>query len=81
VPVHLGISLAWTLVLERVLPRRHGVFWGAAAGAVIALLDLQVPGRRTAAVRRLVVWPQVADHVVFGAVVGGHLRVWALRLR
>jgi hypothetical protein len=81
VPVHLGISVGWALVLERVLPRRWGVGWGAVAGALIAFVDLRVPGRRTAAVRRLVVWPQVADHVLFGAVVGGYLRVWALRLR
>ncbi len=70
VPVHIGISLGWALVLARVLPRRGTVGWGAVAGLAIAALDLNVPGARTAAVRELVTWPQVADHVAFGVVVG-----------
>jgi hypothetical protein len=73
VPVHLGISVWWGTVLARVLPR-GGVVAGGIAGAVIALLDLRLPGRRVAAVRALPVGPQVADHVVFGAVVGACLR-------
>ena len=55
--------------------------WGAVAGAGIAALDLRLPGRRMAAVRALPVLPQVADHVVYGAVVGAYLRRRALRLR
>lgn len=70
VPVHFGISLGWGIVLARVLPRRATVAWGALAGLAIAALDLNVPGARTAAVRELVTWPQVADHVAFGAVAG-----------
>jgi hypothetical protein len=81
VPVHVGISVAWGVVLERVLPDRGTVFWGALAGGVIAAIDLRVPGRRAAAVRALSVFPQVVDHVVFGAVVGIYLRRRALRLR
>jgi hypothetical protein len=48
---------------------------------VIAAIDLRVPGRRAAAVRALPVFPQVVDHVVFGAVVGIYLRRRALRFR
>jgi hypothetical protein len=73
IPVHFGISVGWGLVLTRVLPR-GGVIAGALAGGLIALLDLRLPGRRVAAVRALPVAPQVADHVVFGAVVGACLR-------
>jgi len=73
VPVHFGISVWWGLVLARVLPR-GGVVAGGLAGALIAMLDLRLPGRRVAAVRALPVAPQVADHVVFGAVVGACLR-------
>lgn len=72
VPVHFGISVWWGMVLARVLPR-GGVVAGGLAGALIAL-DLRLPGRRVAAVRALPVAPQVADHVVFGAVVGACLR-------
>lgn len=73
VPVHFGISMWWGAVLARVLPR-GGVIAGGVAGAGIALLDLRLPGRRVAAVRALPVAPQVADHVLFGAVVGACLR-------
>lgn len=73
VPVHFGISVWWAMVLARVLPR-GGVVAGGLAGALIALFDLRLPGRRVAAVRALPVVPQVADHVVFGAVVGACLR-------
>lgn len=66
VPVHLGLSLGWGVVLAFVLPRRGTVAWGGLAGLAIAALDLNVPGERTAAVRALRTWPQVADHVAFG---------------
>ena len=67
-PVHVGVSLFWASVI----PRRAGVAGGAACGLGIAALDLRLlaPAR----VRALPTWPQVADHVAFGAVVG-----WALR--
>jgi hypothetical protein len=66
VPVHLGLSLGWGVVLAAVLPRRRTVAAGVLAGLAIAALDLNVPGERTAAVRELPTWPQVADHVAFG---------------
>lgn len=78
VPVHFGISIWWGLVLARVLPR-GGVVAGGVAGAVIGLLDLRLPGRRVAAVRALPVWPQIADHVVFGAVVGSQVALRRVR--
>ena len=53
---------------------RQSVVRGALGGAVIAAVDLSLPGRRFAPVRRLARGPQVADHLVFGAVVGGMLR-------
>jgi hypothetical protein len=50
------------------------VVGGAACGLAIATLDLGVLGRRFPEVRSLPLWPQIADHAAFGAVVG-----WALR--
>jgi hypothetical protein len=67
VPVHLGISLAWTVLLDRALPQRHRVLTGAAAGLAIAALDLGVIGRRIPAIAALPLGPQLADHVAFGA--------------
>ena len=69
-PVHLALSFFWAAVLERTLPARNRTAWGAAGGLAIAALDLGVVGRRFPAVRRLPLAPQLADHALFGAVVG-----------
>jgi hypothetical protein len=74
-PVHVAISLFWAAVLERALPRRHRAAYGAAAGLAIAAVDLGVIGRRRAATRRLPLFPRLADHARFGAVVGALSRV------
>ena len=73
-PVHLGISVGWAIVLARILPRRGTVLAGAAAGLAIAALDLGVVGRRFERIRALPVGPQIADHVAYGAVVGAVVR-------
>ena len=69
VPAHLAVSLFWAAVLERTLPKRHRVLWGAAGGLAIAAFDLGVVARRYPAVRRLPLVPQLADHALFGATV------------
>jgi hypothetical protein len=70
VPVHLGLSLAWAVVLARALPRRRSAEAGALAGLAIAALDLGLVGRRFPRVRALPTLPQLADHAVYGATVG-----------
>jgi hypothetical protein len=67
VPLHLVLSVAWTAVVHRVLPRRGTVAAGAAAGLGIAVVDLGVIGRHFPRIRALPLVPQLADHVVFGA--------------
>ena len=77
VVAHTLVSVAWAAVLAVVLPRRGATAVGAAAGVVIAAIDLGVVGRRIPAIRDLPVAPQVADHLAFGALVGmtlGHPR-------
>ncbi|WP_285747724.1 hypothetical protein [Lentzea sp. NBRC 105346] len=71
VVAHLGISAWWTLVLTKAHVR--GAARGAAAGAAIALLDLEIIGRRYPEIRALPRVPQWLDHIVFGAVVGALL--------
>jgi hypothetical protein len=72
VPVHLGVSLAWTLVLDRAgIRTARG---GAVAGLAIAALDLGVLGRRLPRVRALPLGPQLADHAAFGAIAARLLR-------
>jgi hypothetical protein len=71
VVVHLAVSAGWAGVLAAVDRRRKlGVVGGAAAGLVIAALDLGLAARRYPAVRELPQGPQVLDHVAFGAIVG-----------
>ena len=76
-PVHVAISLAWGVALALLLPRRRTVALGALAGVAIAALDLGLVGRLFPRIRALPIGPQVADHVVFGTVVGAVLtRRW-----
>lgn len=75
VPVHLALSLGWSLVLARLLPRRRTAWFGALAGLAIAALDLGVIGRRFERIRALPQLPQVADHLAYGATVGAVLSI------
>ena len=63
---HLGISLAWTVVIDRAGVR--GERAGALAGVAIAALDLGLVGRRFPRIRALPIVPQLADHAAFGAI-------------
>lgn len=68
IPVHLALSLGWTVVLDRAGVR--GARAGALAGLALAALDLGLLGRRQPRIRALPLAPQVADHLAYGAVVG-----------
>jgi hypothetical protein len=72
IPVHLGLSLGWTVVLDRAGVR--GPRSGAAAGLAIAALDLGVVARRFPRIRALPQPRQWADHVAYGLAVGLVLR-------
>jgi hypothetical protein len=69
VVAHGLVSAWWAQVLWRVPWARRPV-GGAVGGAIIAGIDLGIVGRRFPAIRALPAWPQVADHVLFGAIVG-----------
>jgi len=73
-PAHLALSWLWGGLLARALPRGNRALWGAAAGLAIAAVDLGTVGRRKPAVSRLPLAPQLADHALFGAVVGALTR-------
>ena len=68
VPVHLALSLGWTLVLDRAGVRTARA--GAIAGLAIAALDLTVAAQAFPRVRALPLGPQLADHAAFGAIAG-----------
>ena len=65
---HVAISLGWGIVLGLSLPQRRTVLWGAVAGVLIAALDLGLIGRFFPLIAALDFWPQLADHVAFGAI-------------
>ena len=71
---HAGLSLGWSLVLERLLPARATLRWSAVGGLAIAALDLGVVGRRLPRIRALPLLPQVADHLAFALTVGAVVR-------
>jgi len=67
---HAAITLAWTTVLTKTLPKTHPLAWGALAGAAIAALDLGLIARTRPRLHRLPALPQLADHVAFGMLAG-----------
>lgn len=65
--VHALISIGWTAVLTRLLPRRAVA--GAVAGLAIGVLDRRLARRLAPEVAALPRVPQLADHVAFGVLV------------
>lgn len=73
IAAHSMLSLFWAAVLARRRGVSHPAAFGAVAGVAIAVFDLGVVGRRVAAIRHLPRWPQVADHIAFGALAAAML--------
>lgn len=70
VAAHVLLSLGWGAVLGVAVPRRAPVLGGAVAGLAIAAIDLGLVGPCYPRIGALPRWPQVADHVAYGAIVG-----------
>lgn len=74
--VHPAVSLFWAAAFAYILPQRHVALWATAAAAGVALLDLQVIAPLAfPSVAALPFWPQFADHLAWGALLGGTLQV------
>ncbi len=69
VPVHLGLSLGWGVILAHLLPRRRPVTEGVMAGLTIAVLDLTMGRYVRRRVAELPLAPQVADHLAYAIAV------------
>ena len=69
--IHFTISFVWASALLAILPHRRTLLWASASGAVIAVIDLLIlapilfPEIATLSFRL-----QLADHVLWGVVVG-----------
>jgi len=69
--VHGSVSAFWTLVAGVVLPRRRVLPWAIALAAAIGVLDLLVIAPRWfPGIAALAFWPQMADHLMWGACLG-----------
>jgi hypothetical protein len=68
VPVHLALSLGWTLALDRAGVRTARA--GALAGLAIGAFDLSIAAHAFPRVSALPLGPQLADHAAFGAIAG-----------
>lgn len=74
--VHPAVSLFWTAVFGFLLPRRHVFVWAVNGAAAVALLDLLVIAPLFfPEVAALAFWPQFADHLMWGALLGGTLQL------
>lgn len=74
--VHPAVSLFWTSVFALALPRGHALAWAVAGSAAVALLDLRVIAPLLfPSVAALPFWPQFADHLAWGALLGGVLQL------
>ena len=79
--VHVAVSFFWAAPLVRFLPRRHVVITAIAAAIAIGIFDLRVVAPLMfPEVARLAFWPQMADHVMWGASLGVAL-AWRRRKR
>ena len=71
VAVHLVVSVGWAAALVPVLRRgRHPIAVGAVLGAGVAAVDLWIARHHVPEVAALPTWPQVVDHLVYGATLG-----------
>lgn len=66
--VHPAVSALWSVILWRLLPRRAALEWALLAAVLIALLDLElIAPAFFPRVAALDFWPQLADHLMWGA--------------
>jgi|SRR5687767_1890685 len=74
--VHSAVSLFWALVLVLMLPRDNVMLWAIAASIGIAVLDLLIIAPPFfPEVAALTFWPQLADHLMWGAALGLTLQI------
>jgi hypothetical protein len=76
--VHPVVSAFWTGVAAFALPPRRTAAWAVAFALAVGLLDLLlIAPRWFPEVAALAFWPQMADHLTWGACLGGTLQAKA----
>jgi hypothetical protein len=73
--VHATISFAWAAILILGVPRRRTLFWALMASVLVAVIDLRlIAPLMFPEVANLPFWPQLADHLMWGASFGATLQ-------
>lgn len=73
--VHSSVSLFWAVIFVWLLPHRYTAAWAVAGSAAVALLDLRlIAPSAFPAVAALPFWPQFADHLMWGLMLGATLQ-------
>jgi hypothetical protein len=73
--VHVAVSLFWALAFAWALPRTAVTLWAVLGSALVAVLDLRIIAPHAfPSVAALPFWPQFADHLMWGALLGGSLQ-------
>lgn len=72
--VHAVVSAFWAGIFALLLPRRRVASWAMAGAAAVAVLDLGIIAPRFfPSVAALDFWPQFADHLTWGLLLGATL--------
>ncbi len=72
--VHGAVSTFWAALFGAMLPRRRVLAWAVVGSAAVALLDLKIIAPLWfPSVAALSFWPQFADHLAWGALLGATL--------
>lgn len=73
--VHSSVSFFWAVIFVWLLPHRYTAAWAVAGSAAVALVDLcLIAPIAFPAVAALPFWPQFADHLMWGVLLGGTLQ-------
>jgi hypothetical protein len=79
---HVAVSAFWAGIFGLLLPRRRVAAWAVAGAAAVAVLDLGlIAPLFFPAVATLAFWPQFADHLMWGLLLGATLHYCEERRR
>jgi hypothetical protein len=73
--VHCTISFLWAALLVLILPPEHVILSSLVSAALIGVFDLLIVGQLLDTIYALPFWPQMADHLLWGALLGAILHV------
>ena len=80
--IHCAVSMFWAVIVAGAAPAKHVVAFAMSASALIAVLDLRIIAPALFPdVANLSFWPQFADHLAWGMLLGMTLHFRQMRRR